>query len=471
MKWQDYKETFMIIKQFVNEGLGNSSYLIASPQDRVSIVIDPQRDVDLYMQAAKDLDVVITHTLDTHLHADFLSGSRELAARTGAYIGASAAGKLEFHHLSLKDGDRIRSGRIAIQVLETPGHSPEHISFLVSESGSKGPQALFSGGALIVGGAARTDLLGHDQTHYLAHKLYHTVHEKLAGLPDETTVYPTHGAGSFCVATGDGKAKRISTMGQERKTNRLIHADSEEDFIKAALEGLPNYPTYFERMPAQNRKGPPLLGDLPAPPPLNPAGVKHLIDQGCLVVDARQFPDFARGHIPGALSNPLRDSFGPFLGWVAPAEKRLILLPDNIKNLPEIVRQCIRIGYDDLPGYLEGGMAAWQQQGYPVETADLTTPEETYKELQKNSVKVLDVRQDSEWREGHAPGAIHIELGQLPKRLAEVPADETVAVTCALGNRSSTAVSLLQQAGFKKVKNIAGGMTQWKKAKLPMVKD
>lgn len=461
----------MIIKQFVVEGLGDSSYLVGSPEHPAAIVIDPQRDVDIYLKVAKDLNLHITHTLETHLHADFVSGSRELAALTGAHIGASAAGNLQFHHLSLKEGDRIKSGKLSIQVLETPGHSPEHISFLIGEEGSAESPALFSGGALIVGGAARTDLLGHEHTHSLTHQLYHTLHGKLMRLPENTKVYPTHGAGSFCIASEEGHEKRRSTtIGLEKANNRLFKARSEEDFIKLALEGLPHYPTYFTRMASLNRKGPKILGELPAPPPLPPVKIKQLLDEGALAIDARPFRDFARGHIPGAYSNPLRDSFATYLGWVAPPDNPLVIVPENPEKLEAIVRQAIRIGCDDLVGYLEGGMEAWQQAGYPVDTVDLTTPEEVYPAMQQSEVAVLDVREDTEWEEGHAPGAIHIELGELQKRISEVPSDSTVAVTCSLGNRSSTAVSLLKRAGFKKVKNIAGGITRWKDAKLPLVK-
>ncbi|MBI4330906.1 MAG: MBL fold metallo-hydrolase [Chloroflexi bacterium] len=461
----------MLIKQFVVEGLGNSSYLVGSPEDRVAVIIDPQRDVDIYLNVARELGLAITHALETHLHADFVSGSRELAARTGAHIGASAAGNLQFHHLSLKEGDRLKTGKLAIQVLETPGHSPEHLSFLVREEGSKEPAALFSGGALIVGGAARTDLLGHEHTHSLTHQLYHTLHDKLMPLPDETRVYPTHGAGSFCIASEEGEEKkRATTIGQERQHNRLLKAASEEDFIKVALEGLPSYPDYFRRMAAVNRKGPRILGDLPIPPPLPPQRVKGLLDKGAIAVDARPFRDFARGHIRGAYSNPLRDSFATYLGWVVPPEHPLIIVPQSEEKLEAIVRQAIRVGYDDLAGYPEGGMEAWQQAGYPVETVELTTPEEVYQEMQKKAVALLDVREESEWATGHVPGALHIELGELEKRIAEVPADAALAVTCSLGNRSSTAASILKRRGFKDVRNLAGGMTAWKDAKLPLVK-
>ncbi len=460
----------MIVKQFVNEGLGNSSYLVASTVDRVALVVDPQRDVDVYVNAAAELGVTITHALETHLHADFVSGSRELAAKTGCHIGASAGAKLEFHHLSLKEADRIKSGRMVVTVLDTPGHSPDHICYLLTEEGSRRPAALFSGGALVVGGAARTDLLGHEHTHSLTHQLYHTIREKLILLPDNTRVYPTHGAGSYCLAATGARAERVTTIRREKKHNRLIAIASEEDFIKTALEGLPRYPAYFTFMPGLNRKGPPLLGDLPVPPALKPAKVKQLVDQGYLAMDTRPFHEFARGHIPGAINNPLRHAFVSFLGWVAPFGSPLIIVPAETKDIEEIVRQAIRIGYDNLAGYPEGGMKAWMDAGFPVDSFDLTTPEEVYQEIQTGKTRLLDVRMESEWKAGHAPGATHIELGELQRRITEVPSGSALAVTCSLGNRSSTAVSILRKAGFKRVKNVAGGMTRWKEARLPLVR-
>ncbi len=461
----------MIIKQFVDQGLGNSSYLVGSTEDHVAVVIDPQRNIDSYLKTAQELGLRITHALETHLHADFASGSRELAARTGAHIGASARANLQFHHLSLKEKDKIRIGTLVIQVLDTPGHSPEHISFLVTEKGSADPPVLFSGGALTVGGAGRTDLQGHEHAHSLAHDLYHTIHGKLMPLPEKTIVFPTHGAGSFCVSAGDGEdVDRATTIGHEKLNNPLMKADKEEDFIRLALTGLPSYPTYFKRMASYNKNGPPILGDLPAPPPLSPSEVKRMIEDKGIVVDARPFREFAAGHVPGAISNPFRDSFASYLGWVVPPDHPLIIVPGTPEQLEPIVRQAIGIGYDDLAGYLQGGVKAWQDTGFPVARADLTTPEEVYQELQKKTITVLDVRQDSEWNAGHIPGAMHIELGELEKRIKEVPADSTVAVTCTMGNRSSTAVSILKKAGYKKVKNIAGGFNRWTEARLPIVK-
>src|SRR5512141_2832238 len=249
------------IESFVDAGLGNSAYLIGSHYTRKGILIDPLRDVDRYLQAASERGIQLTHVLDTHLHADFVSGNREIATQTGAVIGASAEAKVGFDHKPLTEDSIIDLGAFQIRVMTTPGHTPEHVSYLLVEPDDKTPSALFSGGALIVGGAARTDLLSHELTHPLASHLYHTIHDKLLKLPDELNVFPTHGAGSFCVAPAS--SARTTTIGHERKTNKLAQPQTEAEFIKRALTGLPAYPTYYKYMRSLNQRGGKLLGGVP----------------------------------------------------------------------------------------------------------------------------------------------------------------------------------------------------------------
>ncbi|HLB29740.1 MAG TPA: MBL fold metallo-hydrolase, partial [Dehalococcoidia bacterium] len=241
----------MLVSQFVNEGLGNSSYLVASREAGVAAVIDPERTVEPYLEAAAALGLRITHVFETHLHADFVSGSRELAARTGAEICASAGAGLEFPHRPLREGDEVRVGELVFGVMETPGHTPEHVSFTLRQGGRTQPEAVFSGGALLVGGVARTDLLAEEMTVPLTRQLYHALHDKLLALPDAVEVYPTHGAGSFC-STPTG-AERTTTIGRERRQNPPLRAASEAEFVEAVLEGLPSYPAYFRRLRAVNR--------------------------------------------------------------------------------------------------------------------------------------------------------------------------------------------------------------------------
>lgn len=459
----------MFLKHFVNEGLGNSSYFLGSTKTGEAVVIDPQRDVDIYIDEAQIGGMKIKFALETHLHADFVSGSRELANSTGATIGASAAAELRFPHLSLREGDRIEIGEIALEVLETPGHSPEHISYLVQERSKLEPHAIFSGGALIAGGIARTDLLGHEHAIPLAKQAYYTLHDKILKLSDETHVFPTHGGGSYCVAPQS--EERTTTIGQERRSSRLLSVSSENEFVKLALEGLPPYPAYFKWMRPINQKGPRIFGRLPELAPLEPQSFRKKIEDGALVIDVRRIKDFARGHISGAYHIVLRDAFSSWLGWIVPPEKPLIFIDTTIEARDIIVRQCIRIGYDDLEGYLKGGLEAWIAAGYPVSTSGLVTPLDLSRKLDSGQeIAVLDVREKDAWKEGHIPGAMHIPLGELQQRINEVPRQSTIAVTCDSGQRSSSAVSLLQRAGFRDVENILGGTIAWEKEDLRIEK-
>jgi hydroxyacylglutathione hydrolase len=264
------------IQPFVDTGLGNSAYLIGSHATKTAILIDPLRDVDQYLHAASEHGLKLTHVLDTHLHADFVSGNREIASRTGALIGASAQAEVQFEHHPLTEDSVIDLGAFQMRVMTTPGHTPEHISFLLVGPDGKTPSALFSGGALIVGGAARTDLLSDELTLPLARHLYHTIHDKLLKLPDSVDVFPTHGAGSFCIAPASDD--RVTTIGRERSTNPLAQPQSEDKFIKRALRGLPLYPTYYKYMRAINQKGAKILGGVPLLKPYRAAEVKDMLD-------------------------------------------------------------------------------------------------------------------------------------------------------------------------------------------------
>ncbi|NJN79574.1 MAG: MBL fold metallo-hydrolase [Anaerolineales bacterium] len=303
------------IKPFVDTGLGNSAYLIGSHETKKAVLIDPLRDVDLYLHTASELGLTLTHVLDTHLHADYISGNREIAEQTKAIIGASATAELAFDYAPLTEESIIDLGAFQIHVMTTPGHSPEHISYLIVDEHNK-PSALFSGGALIVGGAARTDLLGHEHTHSLAHELYHTIHDKLLKLPDEVNVFPTHGAGSFCIAPAS--SERTTTIGNERKSNPLTQPQSEEEFIKRSLHGLPNYPTYYKYMRGLNQNGAKILGGVPVLKPLSASEAKAQIDNGVLVLDVRHFKQFGQGHIPNSYGIFVNAPLVVWAGWVIP---------------------------------------------------------------------------------------------------------------------------------------------------------
>ena len=284
----------MFIKQFVDEGLGNSSYLVGSEETGQIAAIDPQRDVDRYLQFAEGLGLHLSYVLDTHLHNDFISGAREMAAQASVTVGASAEGRLAFDHLALSNGSVISLGDVMIRVIITPGHTPEHISFLAIANGKRQSEVLFSGGALIVGGAARTDLLGKEMTGYLTRQRFHSIHESLITLPDDVIVYPTHGAGSFCIAPST--TERVTTLGREKRRNPLVLADSEEEFFALATHDLPSYPDYFRYMRRINQAGPPVLGGIPLLKPLSPPDVQKNVAQGAVIIDIRTPVEFAADH-------------------------------------------------------------------------------------------------------------------------------------------------------------------------------
>ena len=460
----------MFVRQFVDEGLGNASYLVASEETGLAVVIDPQRDVDRYVQVAEGLGLRLTHALDTHLHADFVSGARELAAQVGLQIGASAEAELAFEYLPLQEGDRIPLGDLTVEVLATPGHTPEHISFAVRNADTTTPKAIFSGGALIVGGAARTDLLGHELSEPLARHLYRTIHHKLLRFPDEVAVYPTHGAGSFCAAPS--VAERTTTIGRERQRNPLVRTRSEEEFVRLALSGLPSYPTYYRYMRPVNQQGPRVLGGIPVLEPLAPETVQQQMAQGVAVVDTRTPREFAAGHIPGAYGIPLAAPLITWAGWVIPFGTPLILVADDPAAREEAVRQLIRIGYDDLRGYLDGGMAAWEAAGFPASRVPVLPPQELRQRLERGDAPViLDVRMDAEWRAGHLPQAIHVEAGRLPTEELPLPKDAPVVVHCGHADRSTVGISVLERRGYRNLMLLDGGFFAWQMAGYEVVRD
>jgi len=454
------------IEPFVDTGLGNSAYLIGSHDTKKGILIDPLRDVDRYLQAASERGIQLTHVLDTHLHADFVSGNREIAHQTGAQIGASAEAKVGFDHAPLTEDSIIDLGAFQIRVMTTPGHTPEHISFLLVEPDGKTPSALFSGGALIVGGAARTDLLTPELTHPLAHALYHTIHHKLLKLPDELEVFPTHGAGSYCVAPT--AKERTTTIGSERLNNSLVQARSEEEFIQRALVGLPSYPTYYKYMRAINQRGAKILGGVPVLKPLSASEVKARMDEGTVVLDVRHGKLFGAGHIPNSYGIRVEAPLTTWAGWLIPFGSQIVLVAESTEQIVAATRQLIRIGYDDLIGTLDGGIEAWARE-YPVETIEGMNAKELRERL--DEVMLIDVRQKSEWDDGHIPGAIHFEGGRAAWEELPFPHDRPLAIQCSSGNRSMSVSSVLRRRGYPNVIQVEGGITKWKMQGFPITKD
>jgi len=445
------------IEPFVDTGLGNSAYLIGSYHNKKAILIDPLRDVDRYMHTVTERGLTLTHVLDTHLHADFISGNREIAHQTGAVIGASAEAGIAFEHQPLTETSVMDLGAFQVRVMNTPGHTEEHISFLIVEPDGKTPSALFSGGALIVGGAARTDLVSDDLTIPLARQLYHTIHDKLLRLPDEVGVFPTHGAGSFCVAQVSGE--RVTTIGRERQANALARAQSEDEFIHRALAGLPAYPTYYKYMRAINQNGARILGGLPGLKALSAAEVKSLIDAGAALVDIRHQRQFAAEHIPGSYAIRTDAPLIVWAGWMIPFGSRIILLGESAEQLSEATRQLIRIGYDEILGFLEGGITAWAHE-FPVES--IPTISATELRERQSEVTLLDVRRLSEWNAGHIPGATHFEGGRAAWEDLPFTPEQPLAIHCATGSRSMIVISVLRRRGYKNLIQVDGGIHRWK---------
>jgi hydroxyacylglutathione hydrolase len=460
----------MRVRQFVDLGLGNSAHLVISDRDGVAALIDPLRDVDQYEQVAQRDGVRITHVLETHIHNDFLSGSRELAALTGARIVASADAGLEFEHQPVHDGDAVALGDIAIKVLATPGHTPEHVSFLARDtSHPEEPPVLFSGGSLLVGAVSRTDLLGHEHASGLAHQLYHTLHSKILPLGDNVIVHPTHGAGSFCTAAA--AAESTTSIGRERRTNPFLTLSGERAFTDRLLTSMPSYPTYFDRMRAVNQHGPRVLGTLPRLSALSPHDVQARQQAGDAVVDMRSVHDYARGHIPGVFHVELRPAFASWVGWVVPFGTPVILVSDTTEVHEYAVRQLIRIGYDKLRGYLDGGMAVWERAGLLVQRVPVLTMRDVRQRLERGeSLVVIDVRQAHEWATGRIPQAKLLESGALSTAdlNLHLPHDGLIATHCGHGQRAATGLSVLENRGYRNLAVITEGVDDWRKSGGPV---
>ena len=436
----------MFIEALKVEGLSNHSYVIGSEQTGRCIVIDPVRDIDHYTTIAANHGTRIVYAFETHVHNDFISGARELESQTGCQVGASASGGLLYPSLRLQENDEFDLGEFKLRVLHTPGHTPEHVSFLLEENGKS--TSIFTGGALMLGGAARVDLLGKRVAPFLARWLHGTIHDKLLKLPDDVAVYPTHGGGSFCSAGGHADASVPSSIGEERRSNPFASFPKEEDFIEFALADLGSYPKYYRYMADINRRGPDVLGSVPRLASLTALSAHHQVEEGAVLLDARPQKDYNREHIPGAFAIPFGGNLATWVGWVVPWSEPIVLLLSDPTQHDPTVRQLIRIGCDRLAGFLSGGMDAWKGVGLPVEATDqidITSLQQTRDEGQ--APMVIDVRQRNEFLVGHIAGALNIELGELQDHLDGLPREVPIVTVCASGARASTAGSILRRDG------------------------
>ncbi len=427
----------------VDDGLGNSAYLVDLGDGR-ALAVDAARDLRALHAAAGRRGLAVAYAADTHLHADFLSGAVQLGHDTGATVLASAGGRRAFPHTALADGDEVDLGGLTLRALATPGHTDEHLAYLLLDGDRE--LGVFTGGSLIVNSAARTDLLGTDRTEELA-RAQHRSLKRLTALDDDTAVWPTHGAGSFCSAPPG--AERTTTIGAQKRANPLLAAPDEDAFVRQLTGSLGSYPAYFDRLTERNRRGPAVLTAAPALPALAAAQVKDLLADGGHVVDIRPAAAYAAGHVPGAISIPLRDQFATWLGWLLPDDTPLAFVADDGQDPGEVVWQAYKIGYERLAGRLAGGMDAWRAAGYAQAATDFVSADRTGRR------PYVDVRQRAEYAAGHVPGAVHVELGSLPSHVADAPIGAVVA--CGHGERAMTAASLLERAGHTDVAVLDGG--------------
>lgn len=455
----------LFIKQFVDEGLGNASYLIASEATGQAAVLDPWRDVDAYLQVADGLGLRIEWTLDTHLHADFVSGSHELSHRlSNVAIGASSGAMLDLEHRPLEDGDHLSLGDLTVGVVSTPGHSLEHVSYTLSRKGSADISCLFSGGALIVGGVGRSDLQGPHLASSLAAAQHHSLHQRLLTLSDDVVVYPTHGAGSLC--TTGSSTERVTTIGTERQANRFAHTVNPDDFVRQALSDLPPFPPYYSQLPDVNRRGAPRLTNLALTPAWDLDHIARWIDQGGTVIDTRPAVEFARAHFAGSIGIPLETPLIAWAGWLLRFGAPLALVSSDPGEQSAALAQLRRIGYDDIRGSLRADDTTWADLDRPPRHWTVISAPELAEWMRSDKPPLLlDVRSESEWNEGHLPRAIHVDATVLAQGADRIPDDDRPLVAyCARGNRSTIALSLLERRGHHELVLYPNGVDGWKRA-------
>ncbi|CAN5859226.1 MBL fold metallo-hydrolase [soil metagenome] len=447
--------------RFFDEGLAQSSFFLACPRTRDAIIIDPRRDVDVYVEMAKSQGLRIVYTFETHVHADFACGSRELAA-VGAKTISGPGAHLRYPSHEAAHGERLRVGDISIEFMHTPGHTPEHISILVNQPDQ--PTRIFSGDTLFVGAVGRPDLLGEDQTRRLAEALYESLFKKLLVLDERIQVHPGHGAGSLCGA-GIG-SEAFTTIGQEKRVNPMLQHKTKEAFVAAVLADLPDTPPYFPHMKKLNQAGPPLLGlvnGYRGPATLSPAATATAIRHGAILIDLRPAAEFAASHPLGALNLAIGTKVGYWAGYVLPTDAKVVLLGANQHEATEAARQLMRIGVSRIEGHINGGFAAWRDAGLPTGSIPLSNVQELAAAVGSGTAPlVVDVRTSKEFRSGHIEGAMHIPLGDLARRASEIPRDRPVATICEAGYRSSLAASVLAGAGLDSLINVTGGMSAWR---------
>lgn len=467
----------MFIERFEDKGLSHYSYAVGCPGAGLMAVVDPRRDIDVYLDYAHREGLRIAYVMDTHIHADFASGARELAERTGAELWLSGydAGEIfdvTFPHREMYEGDSVSFGAVRIEALHTPGHTPEHLAFLVFDQNRSAtvPMAMLSGDFLFVGSLGRPDLLGEESKRGLAKQQYASV-QKLAKLPDGLEIHPAHGAGSMCGAGMSGRP--MSTLGFERIANPYLDpALTEAAFVERILTNVPLFPEYYKRMKRVNSVGAPTLGGLPGLHPLEVSDVARRIEDGAVVIDLRDQLGFGAGHIPGSFGITAGEKVAMWAAWVVPYETPIVLVAPSAAALELAVRGLVRVGLDDVQGYLEGGIEAWIEAGHPIDELPQISAAEAFAKASAGQIHLLDVREAGEFAAGHPGGAVHVNAGMVGEQIDRVPnGDRPVAIFCNSGFRSTIAASVLGRAGIRDVMNVTGGLIAWHHAGLPLVRD
>jgi len=455
-------EEFMLLKHYFVEKIAHSSYILAGSQ--ACAVIDPRRDSDFYIEEARKMGVDIAYILETHLHADFISGHMDLAKKTGAKIYAPKSGHCDFDHVAVSEGDTFKLEDMELSVLETPGHTPEHIAYVVTDhSRGDGPLGVFVGDTLFVGDVGRPDLFP-DIAEELAGKLFHSLHDKLLKLPDHCEVYPAHGAGSLCGrAMG---AKYRTTIGYEKQYNPALQIQDKQEFISSLTSNMPPAPDHFSRCSEINRKGPALLEDLPAMRELDPAQfAKYMQDEGTIVLDTRSYDSFGSQHVEGAWHIDFGGNFPTFAGWVLPPDKEILLVSTSYEEALAARTWARRVGIDSITGYLKGGMFMWAVAGHRTTDIHQISAEALHDMVTGSSnIVLLDVRSPKEYADNHIEGAVNIPAPDLRTKYKSLDPSKPTVLICSTGHRSSLGAGLLNQHGFDNVFNVAGGMTGYSAA-------
>ncbi|HTS89919.1 MAG TPA: rhodanese-like domain-containing protein [Gemmatimonadales bacterium] len=451
----------MHFRQFYIGCLAHASYLIGDGGE--AVVVDPSRDIQMYLDEAEASGLRITWVLETHLHADFVSGHRELAARTAATIGVGARAEATYPHRPLRDGDSISVGGMTIRVAETPGHTPESLSFLIYERSGDAPWGVLTGDTLFVGDVGRVDILSSRlPVQELAGLMYDSLHQKLLVLPDETRVYPAHGAGSLC---GRNLGKETwSTIGRERAMNAALRPMSREAFVAEVTRDVPETPLYYLHSRDLNKAGPALDAERPLPPLVSPRECAAKVEAGGLVLDTRSLDAFAECHPVGAIHVSLDGQYASWVGTLVSPEQPLLLVAER-DRLEEAVLRLARVGYERVDAVLEGDTGSWEAAGLRTRKLDRLS----HRSWTAEDRRILDVRRQREWNDFHIPGATHLPLAELPERLADLDRDTAWVTVCGSGYRSSIAASLLKRADFARVSNGVGGMDAWRAAGLPLM--